>query len=325
MMNRFHKKLIEYRNGFRVKNLVNRGDFSNVVWLVGDGRSGTTWIANLLNSDNSYREMFEPFHPKKISHAQQFKENMYVEPNVRNEELVKYMSSVFDGSITNSWIDKEMLSRSYKGLLVKDVFANLILKWVVLRFPHVKPILLIRNPLSVAASKFVTKRWNWPNSPQLFLSDKLLMSNHLVGLKDTILEVQERDDFIEKQILNWCVIHKVISSQFSLNDIHILCYEKVLENPHKEISGALEYCGKEQNAELTRDILSESSIVAFKGSSIIENKDPLTIWKESITNGQLHLSINLLKRFGLDHWYENLHTPDIDEIQSSFKTPNFEV
>lgn len=318
-MNKIYQQIQKYRNLKRIQRSVSRGDFSKTIWLVGDGRSGTTWIANLLNADNSYREMFEPFHPQKVPQAKQFEENMYIAPKTKNYELLRFMETVFDGSLTNSWIDKELVSHTYKGLLIKDVFANLILGWATYEFPSVKPILLVRNPLSVAASKYITRRWNWPSSPQQFLKDELLMSTHLSGLKDTILNVAKRDDFIEKQVLNWCIIHKVITNQFSLNKIHVLCYEKVIENPKDEIERALKYSGKEQNAELTKEKLSESSIVAFKGSSVIENKDPLTIWKETISEEQIELSTNLLKCFGFDNWYENLITPDVANIHSSFK------
>ena len=318
-MNKFFQAVQEYRNSKRINKSVIHGEFSKAVWLVGDARSGTTWISSLLNADKSYREMFEPFHPQKVSQAKQFVENMYVAPKTRNDELMLFLKKVFDGSLTNSWVDKELVSKSYKGLLIKDVFANLILGWATHEFPNVKPILLVRNPLSVAASKYVTRRWNWPNSPRQFLEDKNLMSTHLSGLRETILDVTKRDDFIEKQVLNWCVIHKVISSQFSLNDIHILCYEKVIENPKAEIENALRYCGKIQNTELTQETLSESSIVAFKGSSIIEKKDPLTIWRETISKEQIALSISLLKSFEFDNWYENLITPDVSNIYSSFK------
>ena len=317
-MKMLSNKLLEFRNLIKVRRACSRGDFLSVIWLIGDGRSGTTWVASLLNADNSYREMFEPFHPKKVRGASRFAENMYVSCSAENPELKQFMNNAFNGSITNSWIDKELLSNKYEGLLVKDVFANLHAKWSITQFPQVKPILLVRNPLSVAASKYVTRRWNWPSSPEVFLNDKVLMATHLYGLNNIIQQVAKRNDYIEQQVLNWCVIHKVLSNQFSLDEIHIICYERVLEKPQEEIRKALEYSGKRQNAELTPSRLSESSIVSFKGSSVVDNKDPLTIWKENISEKQVQLAIELLKHFQLDGWYEDLHSPNIENIYSSF-------
>lgn len=316
---KFSNHLIEFRNSIIVKKACKRGDFSNVIWLIGDGRSGTTWVATLINADNSYREMFEPFHPNKVSEARFFEENMYIPSETENHELKRLMSSIFSGSLTNLWIDKTPLSNQYEGLIVKDVFANLHAKWSTTQFPNVKPVLLVRNPLSVAASKYVTRRWNWPSSPELFLNDKALMTTHLYGLDKIIEKVAARNDYIERQILNWCVIHRVISRQFSLNEIHIICYEQVLKSPQDEIQKALEYSGKKRNAELTTSKLFGSSIVSFKGSSVVENKDPLTIWKENVTEKQVSLAKNLLKQFQLDGWYEDLNLPNMSNIFSSFE------
>ena len=87
-MNKIYQQIQKYRNLKRIQRSVSRGDFSKTIWLVGDGRSGTTWIANLLNADNSYREMFEPFHPQKVPQAKQFEENMYIAPKTKNYECV---------------------------------------------------------------------------------------------------------------------------------------------------------------------------------------------------------------------------------------------
>jgi hypothetical protein len=41
-----------------------------IVWVIGDGRSGTTWLMELINWRKTYREMFEPFHPRFVNGRQ---------------------------------------------------------------------------------------------------------------------------------------------------------------------------------------------------------------------------------------------------------------
>ncbi|GAC05844.1 sulfotransferase domain-containing protein [Paraglaciecola chathamensis] len=301
-----------------IKRALRRNDFANVIWLIGDGRSGTTWIANLLNADKTYREMFEPFHPVKVAEASNFSENMYVPPDEAHRQLQDYMVRVFDGSLTNSWIDRNVPNKRFKGLLVKDVFANLHAKWATNIFPHVRPILLIRNPLSVASSKFVTKRWNWPENPDIFLKDEKLMLNHLSSFQAIIKGVRSRDDYIEKQVLNWCVIHKVLTEQFMLSDIHILCYEDAYARPAECIDEALYFANKTCEQALDKAVLNSKSIVSFKGSSIVENKNPLTLWRENVTPHQLSLVSKLLNDFGFADWYPDLEKPNISTIKNSF-------
>lgn len=241
--------------------------------------------------------MFEPFHPVKVSEAKNFSENMYLHPDEENSELHSFMQKIFEGAITNSWVDQELKNQKFSGLLIKDVFANLHAKWAIQNFPQVKPILLIRNPLSVASSKFVTKRWNWPEYvPNI---NRKLSDTHLLGLDDVIDGVIRRNDYIEKQVLNWCIIHRVLSEQFRQNEIHIICYEDAYLNPDICVKKALAYANKNQDTELSSNILKASSKVSFKGSSIIEKKDPLTIWRENVTDEQILLAENLLKISGL--------------------------
>ena len=48
-------------------------DYRRSVYLAGDGRSGTTWISEIINCDNRYRYMFEPFHPSFVPLASHFR------------------------------------------------------------------------------------------------------------------------------------------------------------------------------------------------------------------------------------------------------------
>ena len=42
----------------------------SVGWMVGSGRSGTTWLSSLLNADCTMREVFEPVH---VLHVERMK------------------------------------------------------------------------------------------------------------------------------------------------------------------------------------------------------------------------------------------------------------
>ncbi len=48
------------------KPLIDFNDYRQTVFVSGVGRSGTTWVANIINYANDYRFMFEPFHPQRV-------------------------------------------------------------------------------------------------------------------------------------------------------------------------------------------------------------------------------------------------------------------
>ena len=120
-------------------------NYSEVIWLIGDGRSGTTWVSDLINHDRKYRVMFEPFHPKQVRDMNFIVPHQYIRPFDSCEKLASIASDVFGGKFTHARVDSGNRSLLYDGLLIKDIFANLLCYWVVLRFSKVKPVLLLRN------------------------------------------------------------------------------------------------------------------------------------------------------------------------------------
>ncbi len=76
------KKVSSYWNGFiRTTGIsINYylGNYSNTVWIIGDGRSGTTWLGDIINWKKNYREMFEPFHPNKVKSAKPYTLHQYM-------------------------------------------------------------------------------------------------------------------------------------------------------------------------------------------------------------------------------------------------------
>lgn len=131
--------------------------YQKVIWLIGNRRSGTTWVSNLINHNKIYREMFEPFHPQYIDNMKFLQVHQYRRVEESDEQLKKAASDIFSGKFTHPRVDLSGPSYFFKGLLIKDIFANLFSCWAYHNFPHLKIILLIRNPFSVALSTYKKK------------------------------------------------------------------------------------------------------------------------------------------------------------------------
>lgn len=129
------------------------GNYKEAIWLVSDGRSGSTWLSDLINSDRAYRELFEPFHPHIVNKARHFALFQYLRPEDTNSPAGEFLRLVFSGKFKHLRSDVSKPRLFYKGLLVKDIFAHLLMPWVNQNISHVKKILLIRNPFAVALSK----------------------------------------------------------------------------------------------------------------------------------------------------------------------------
>ena len=128
-------------------------NLSHSIFLAGDGRSGTTWISNIINYENDFRYMFEPFHPHYIQQARGYKLFQYLRPGNNEPYFIDTARKVFSGTFRSLRVDRFNRKTFVKKRLIKDIFSNLFLKWINTHFPDVKIILLLRHPCAVAVSK----------------------------------------------------------------------------------------------------------------------------------------------------------------------------
>lgn len=284
------------------------------IWLFGDGRSGTTWVSNLINHDKYFREFFEPFHPEFIPQMNFFSSHYYVRPNEVNEKLTNVSNKVFAGKLWNSRTDQENGIGIYKGLFVKDIFSNLFSNWVYQNYKDLHFIFLIRNPFAVASSKYSKISWKWTTDPMILYNQKKLRDDYLEEYKDLFFQTCEEDDYILNQILIWSVIHYVPLKQFKSDQIKIMFYENIFVNPQEEISQLFEFVGKDLE-NLPVDIIQKPSRVV--GDNIKNGKSPITSWKNDLPTSTIDKGMKILEIFGLEKLYDENSVPnqfDIDDF-----------
>lgn len=288
--------------------------YEHKLWLIGDGRSGTTWVSNLINYDSYFRNVYEPFHPQIFPQLKYLSSHLYERPNAENPGLYDVAEDVFAGRLWHPRTDSDNAIRIYKGLLVKDIFANLFSYWVHNNFKGVKTILLIRNPFAVAMSKFMKKNWTWVTDPITLLNQSNLREDYLLEFEDLIFKTSEKNDFILNQILIWSIIHYVPFRQFNSDQVHLMFYENTFVNPSGEISKLENYVGKEFN-RLPKQIIEKPSKV--RGINFERNTSPITSWMNDIPITIIDQGFKILESFGLDNLYDQESMPnkfDLDKF-----------
>ncbi|MDN4504245.1 sulfotransferase domain-containing protein [Alteromonadaceae bacterium BrNp21-10] len=298
-------------------------NYKEKIWIIGDGRSGTTWLSSLLNSHKYYRELFEPFHPANVYQAKDFDINMYMRPAKENLALYKFVEMVFNGKLSSDWIDKDNSSLFFKGILVKDVFASLFAKWALMQQTDIKILLLIRNPLAVASSKLNTRHWFWQNDPLEFLNNRDLVKDHLQPYKNVIQSFSKKNDFVVNQVLIWSVLHKVMIRQFTIDEVLPVFYENIYTEPNNEIKQIHDLLGLKYQSVLPKDVITRESRVSSKHSSIVNNKSPLNSWREYISEEQLKLSNEILYAFGLHELYPDNDMPNTEHLVNLMSSNTF--
>lgn len=295
--------------------------YDKVIWLIGSGRSGTTWVSALINHDKSFRELFEPFHPwlPGTSFMQLHK---YLQANEQHKKLENVSKLVFRGSFYQSRVEAanstwRTLSGGYRHLLVKDIFTNLMAYNLSQKHPKVKTVLLIRNPFAVAISKQERKHWLWMNDPADFLNNINLVRDYLDPYKQIIEDVSAKGSHLDKLITVWCLINYVPLRQFPQENLLVTFYEDWIIDPQRELQRLQSYAGFSNTSKIS---LVEHKVYS-EASHTSQNKsfDP-NAWKTKISDKQYESAMHILRVFGFDELYDPNSKPDHSVIQRVRRT-----
>lgn len=294
---------------------VDIGSISNTVFLAGTGRSGTTWLQNIINCNNDFRIMFEPFHNKKVDCLKKWKYRQYIRPTNSSTKYLNPAEKILTGNIKNPWIDKFNSRWLSRNRLIKDVRSNLFLKWLKNHFPHVPIVLIMRHPCAVANSKL---KLNWDTHIDNLLSQPNLIEDHLSPF---LPKLKTAESTLEKHILLWCVENYLPLKQFEPGEIHIVFYENLCLNPEEEISKLSNFLDLNLLPEALKliDIPSE---LTREESAINNDKNLISSWKNKLSPTQIEESLNILSYFGMDIIYNESPTPlmDAKTISKKFMT-----
>ena len=278
---------------------LSKGDHAKTVFLAGTGRSGTTWLAGLINHDHRYRNVFEPFYPGKVEAFRGFKSKQYLRPDDRREEFLAPARRFLSGEARSRWTDRggAFLARRR---LVKDVRANLLLCWMSENFPGMPIVLLLRHPGAVVSSRLAL---GWRDNLSETMDQEELVEDHLFPMEAEILAA--RDPF-ERHLFLWCIDNYVPLRQFQPGDLHLCFYENLLLNPEPELRRLFEFIGRDFDSRVLArvDRPSATSRRETSGGRHVEG------WGTGITDRNRRRALEILGLFGLDRVYGEGATPD---------------
>lgn len=275
-------------------------------WVVGDGRSGTTWVSELINFDHSYRYLFEPFHPFYVRQARPFAPYLYRRPDDPAAALRAFYEAVFSGRFSAPRVDRYNRTLTfYRRRLVKDVFANLLVGWVDQQFPSVPKVLVMRHPFAVAVAKqkLAQKNYIWADRVSDLLDQRELVADHLAPFRSLIAGAKS---YFEAQVLFWAVAHYVPLRQLHGGRVLIVFYEELYRTPDVVIRTLLEHVRRPVTDETVDRAVRRAlqpSKTTDTTSALTSAADPLSAWKKELSARQVTRGLEILRAFGLDAVY----------------------
>ena len=268
--------------------------------LAGCGRSGTTWVGDILNYENAYRTLFEPFWRKKVPLVAHFRARQYLSPDNTDPAYVEPAARILSGRIRNAFVDSLNTKWIARRRLVKDIRINLMLGWIHARFPATKIVLLLRHPCAVAASAM---KLGWKPPLDDVLEQPDLIEAHLAGRRATIERARSEGSDFDRRIVQWCVENAVALAQLPPDARCVVHYENFCrDDPRPEIERMFAFLGKRFDERVLAAVRRPSKLSAAD-SAVVTGSDLVDSWRRHVSAAQIERAVEILAEFGLDGLY----------------------
>jgi Sulfotransferase domain len=280
-------------------------DYKDTTILAGSARGGTTWIAELINFDNSYRLIFEAISHERDSTGKTYMWGRYLRTKDEDPHFLEPVRKIVSGRSRQGYSDRFNRQLFPRRRLMKEIGENLLLHWLHVHFPEIPIALLLRHPCGVAASR-VRNGWDRPNEVAGFLKQEPLMKDFLSPFRSDM----ENATFFESNVMHWCVETLVPLKQFRPGEIHLAFYENFCVEPEREVSRLFEFLGRPLDGRISRVLDRPSKQTRLRKSN--ETRPSFDSWRRHLTDDEIRTASDVLRRFGLGSLYRADGMPDMD-------------
>jgi hypothetical protein len=291
-----------------LRSLLLRINAGNQIFVLGDGRSGTTWIAAVLNFDGRYLNFFEPFHGQRILGLP----DKRIYPT--GAELGVATSGAFDFKkyVKGSKIfagQEKPTGLALSGCLIKDVTGHLILSRI--KDSRRKDLMVIRHPFSVALSKEGYGKWHSPQDLQRLISH----SAEVEKLYDICKAKKLLGSRFLEYVLVWCLLHRSALSEIENCEKSVLFYEEMLLEPEASFKSLFDRLELGEVFNANREKIMHAVIKRSRTTSVSSRIEASLTkaqpWLELKSGLEINNAYGILKVFGLWDIYGKKSVPQI--------------
>ncbi len=286
-----------------------RPDLSLTLLAAGIGRSGTTWLGDLLNVDGARRVLFEPLHPDKgLPLAQSLPNGRYVPPDADDLTLRDAIADILSGAQHNAWTDQyedRPADQDPRPPLVKAIRLNLMLPWLHRQFPEMPLVYILRHPGAVIGSQMRMK-WGDGSVQQARLLSQAPLTDG--PLQPVLPLLKHADDEFTRRLAIWCAVQFVLLNALPAS-VPVVRYEDLVLKPGQTLPPLYERLNLPYNEAAVMQAVGIPSATTWSGTTPpAEAIRKLDKWREGFSAKQLDAMDHTLSCFGLNGLYSTQQT-----------------
>jgi len=275
----------------------------NALIVTGTGRSGTTWLANIISSSPGIVAIYEPLHPLFNKYAKKvgFSWAPYLPPDVKREDVVHMFRIILSGRALDEFRNTHILKAlGGKFFVFKFINLNRLLPWLLKNFRlKYKPVLIIRHPCGVIYSQMMHP--NFPPPLQISEDDKNLILEFFPKLA---LYFDEKREHILRAI-SWALDNFIPLHLLNPDEFILVSYEKLVIDPYNEIKKIYKTWGLRPH----KDVFSKIKCKSIEARSWAEfeksGRKKIGVWKKYLTPIQIKEILDTVHSFGFIEFSDN--------------------
>ncbi len=226
------------------------------------GRSGSTWVSDIISKSLGGLLLFEPLHPEACSFAEEICYSDAATP-AQSAQLDLFLSDILDKQDHNRWLLRnhlfspledvspafvESVWNECRVLGFKDIRATFLIEWL-LEHLHARIVYLVRHPYAVIASLHRrTNFWNEFGFEQhwRFFQERVLLNprNQALLLPYASI-IDSAQTQTAREAVMWAASHKIASAILQRHGLPTFYYEDFYRNAFSTTRAMLNYLGHE--------------------------------------------------------------------------------
>lgn len=273
------------------------------IYVVGLPRTGTTWIASILNTAEAIKYFHEPFNHNNVAEAAMYSMK-YIRAGDDDYVFARFCSDAFVGRTDGPNV-RSQLSWRYRRfpwwpgrVMVKDVHSFGALEWI---HQHISPVTIIvmRHPCAVAASWL---RLNYGiESFQRLLDQPNLIDDYLEPFEGLLRSAR---GYLEKIGALWGATYYVMLQQQRIHSDWILVqHEELCRDPveqYRKLFRILDLQWTQKTDELIAVSTTRHSNKPYELERI-SSQEP-DKWKEELSAEQIEQVRQFVEPFGIQYY-----------------------